>query len=542
MKTGRSGMRSFSTSGRSTINDTFREAVKRHPNRVFLDFSGEEFTYSELDHEVQRLAGGLHALNVRPGDRVVTILDTGPDALISWLAINRLGAITVPINTAYKGEFLRHQIGDAGAKFCIAEADYIPNLRAIRSDLPALEHVLYRGSLEANGGGISHIDRHRLDDCDVHFADVAPADVAMLLYTSGTTGPSKGCKVSHSYISDLSRRVAGFSFTTPEDISWTPLPLFHIYAIAVTLSTMQIGGRASLMRKFSVSKFWPEIQRSKANVLYLLGSMTVMIASAPETAEEKACFGQIRALLAAPCPPSLQRKLRERFGVVQSGSVGYGQTEAGAMVTCALGEELPEGSAGTRNDTFDVRIFDENDEELPPNQVGEIVVRPLKPHVMFSGYWNRDASSFSVAGNYWHHTGDFGKFDENGYFYFVDRKKDYLRRGGENISSFEVEQALLKHPAVGEVAVHAVPSDGSEDDIKATMVLREDTTLSAPDLHLWATDRIPRFALPRFIEFRRELPKNAVGRVLKYQLRDEGVTPSTWDREKPVLATFPLKS
>jgi crotonobetaine/carnitine-CoA ligase len=447
----------------------------------------------------------------------------------------------VPINTAYKGEFLRHQIGDAGAKLCIAEADYLPNLSSIRSELPALEHLLYRGALAANGGNISHIDRHRLDG-HVRFADVAPADLAMLLYTSGTTGPSKGCKVSHSYISDLSRRVAGFSFTTPEDISATPLPLFHIFAIAVTLSAMQLGGKASLMPKFSVSKFWPEIQRSKANVIYLLGSMAVMIASAPEAAEEKACFGQVRAMLCAPCPPSLQAKWRERFGLVQAGSVGYGQTEAGAMITSVIGEELPDGSSGARNDTFDVRIFDENDEELPPTQVGEIVVRPLKPNVMFSGYWNRDDSSFSVARNYWHHTGDFGKFDESGYFYFVDRKKDYLRRRGENISSFEVEQTLLKHPAVGEVAVHAVPAQVAEDDIKATIVLRENAMLSAPDLHVWATDRIPKFALPRYIEFRRELPKNAVGRVLKYQLRDEGVTPATWDQEKPVSTTFPLKS
>jgi len=535
-------MSSFSSSRRGTINTTFREAVERHPNRVFLDFSGEVFTYAELDRQVQRLAAGLHAMNVRPGDRIVTVLDTGPDAVISWLAINRVGATVVPINTAYKGEFLRHQIGDAGARFCITEAEYLPNVGSIRSELPALEHVLYRGTATTNESGTSHIDRHRLDDCDVPYAEVAPADLAMLLYTSGTTGPSKGCKVSHSYISDLSRRVAGFSHTTPEDISWTPLPLFHIYAIAVTLSTMQIGGRASLMRKFSVSKFWQEIQRSKANVLYLLGAMTAMIASAPETTEEKACFGQVRALLTAPCPPSLQRKLRERFGVLQSGSVGYGQTEAGAMITSALGEELPEGSAGGRNETFDVRVFDENDEELPPNQVGEVVVRPLKPHVMFSGYWNRDSSSFSVAGNYWHHTGDFGKFDDQGYFYFVDRKKDYLRRRGENISSFEVEQALLKHPAIGEVAVHAVPADLAEDDIKATIVLRENVPLAAPDLHVWASERIPKFALPRYIEFRPELPKNALGRVLKYQLRDEGVTASTWDREKSGPTTSPLKS
>jgi crotonobetaine/carnitine-CoA ligase len=535
-------MSSFSSSRRDTINETFREAVERYPSRVFLDFSGQEFTYAELDREVQRLAVGLDALKVKPGDRVVTLLDTGPDALISLLAINRLGAIIVPINTAYKGDFLRHQIGDAGAKLCIAEADYLANVSAIRNELPALEHVLYRGTVAANRNDISHIDRHRLEGGDVRMANVAPADLAMLLYTSGTTGPSKGCKVSHSYISDLSRRVAEWRHPRPEDICWTPLPLFHIFAVAVALSVMPLGSKASFMPKFSVGKFWPEIQRSKANVIYLLGSMAVMIASAPEAAEEKACFGQIRAMLAAPCPPSLQAQWRERFGLAQAGGAGYGQTEAGAMISSVIGEAFPEGSSGTRNDRFDVRIVDENDEELAPNQVGEIVVRPLKPNVMFSGYWNRDDASFAVARNYWHHTGDLGKFDENGYFYFVDRKKDYLRRRGENISSFEVEQALLKHPAIGEVAVHAVPAQVAEDDIKATIVLRENAPLSAPDLHAWASDRIPKFALPRYIEFRLELPKNAVGRVLKYQLRDEGVTAATWDQGKSVSTTFPLKS
>jgi crotonobetaine/carnitine-CoA ligase len=170
--------------------------------------------------------------------------------------------------------------------------------------------------------------------------------------------------------------------------------------------------------------------------------------------------------------------------------------------------------------------------EVPPGVVGEIVVRPLRPHVMFEGYWNRPDATVAAARNYWHHTGDLGKFDEDGYFYFVDRQKDYLRRRGENISSFEVEATLLQHPAVSEAAVHAVLSALTEDDVKATVVLRPNATLTAPEYCRWAAERLPFFAVPRYIEFRDELPKNPVGRVLKYQLRDEGVTRSTWDREQ----------
>ena len=524
-------MSTFNSTGGGSINQTFRSAVERFPDEVFLDFSGDVFTYAAMATRVESFARGLHALGVQSGDRVVTMLNTGPDAVMSWLAANHLGAILVPINTAYKGEFLRHQLSDAGARTAIIDAEYLPYLAMIRAELPVLEHVLYSGARLAAEDGVSHIDEHRFDAGEAPYVEVTPSNIAMLLYTSGTTGPSKGCIVSHNYICDLSRRFAGMGKATPEETVWTPLPLYHIYAITIVVSAMQMGGRASFARRFSVSGFWSEILRSKAKVVNLLGSMASMIANAPDTADSKACYGQIRALLCTPTPPSLKQAWRERFGVGSAGLIAYGQTEAGAMVTCACDEAVPDNCAGRLIDTFDVRILDDNDEELPRNHVGEVVVRPLKPNVMFSGYWNLPSSSFALAANYWHHTGDLGKIDEEGYFFFVDRKKDYLRRRGENISSFEVEQTLAKHPAISEVAIHSVPSAVTEDDIKATIVLHAGATLSAPDLYAWAADRIPRFALPRYIEFRNELPKNAVGRLLKYQLRDDGVTESTWDQE-----------
>jgi len=205
--------------------------------------------------------------------------------------------------------------------------------------------------------------------------------------------------------------------------------------------------------------------------------------------------------------------------------------EAAVITTLPAGEFAAPGSSGKRVADFDVRIVDELDRELPAGQPGEIIVRPLRPDIMFMGYWRRPEDTLKLLRNLWLHTGDIGKFDEAGFFYFVDRKKDYLRRRGENISSFEMEAAFARHPAIAEVAVHAVPSPRGEDDVKVTAILHAGAQLTAEELFQWAVDAVPYYALPRYIEFRASMPKNPQGRVLKYQLRDEGKTAATWDQE-----------
>jgi crotonobetaine/carnitine-CoA ligase len=523
----------FDRPATDTVNGIIRAAVAESPDAPFLDFSGDLYTYGRLDAEVDRLARGLHSLGVRPGDRVVTVLDNGPDAVIAWFAANRLGAVNVPVNTAYKGEFLRHQVADAGAAIAIVEQDYQERVAAVATGMPELKHVLYRGGTPVTvpGVDVSPLDGHRLDSGPLPSPSVQPRDLAALIYTSGTTGPSKGCMCSHNYLVNQGVRLGGLGLREADDIVWTPLPLFHIFSIAAVMDAARLRAFVSISPKFSVSGFWPEVQRTGATIVNLLGSMGVMLANQPDTEASKACYGQIRSLLAVPLPDDFKQIWRERFGVRYPGANVYGQTEAGSMITAPVDLPVPPGSSGRRNETLDVRIFGPDDTECPPGVVGEIVVRPNQPLVMFSGFWNRPESSWDLAGNYWHHTGDLGKFDEDGFFYFVDRRKDYLRRRGENISSFEVEIALMRHESVAEAAVHAVLSEVTEDDVKATIVPAAGTSPDPAGLLDWARDHIPAFALPRYIEFRSELPKNPVGRVLKYQLRDEGVTPTTWDRE-----------
>jgi crotonobetaine/carnitine-CoA ligase len=231
----------------------------------------------------------------------------------------------------------------------------------------------------------------------------------------------------------------------------------------------------------------------------------------------------------APFTPALIETYRDRFGVRCLYSV-YGLTEAAPLTSLPPDEDGPPGSAGRADAGFDVRIFDDADREVPTGEVGEIVARPQRPGAMFDGYWGRPADTLAAVRNLWFHTGDLGRLDAGGFLYFVDRKKDYLRCRGENISSFELERAFMAHPALAEVAVHAVPSDLGEDDLKVTAVLRDGEELSEEQLARWSVDKVPYFAVPRYVEFRAELPKNPLQRVLKYQLRAEGVTPQTWDR------------
>jgi carnitine-CoA ligase len=529
----------WSQTEQDTVTAALSRSAARFGSRVFLDFTGEFYTYAEIHAESTRLARGLLALGVSKGDTVATILDNNVHAVLSWFAINKVGAISVPVNTAYKGQFLRHQLNDCGAAIVVTEADYAQRIVDIEDSLTGARTLVQRsGTLVASDRlkvmdlrGIYAESNNALEDHNL------PSDLAMLIYTAGTTGPSKGCMISHNYVCNLGRQVVLMEDRHQDDCNWTALPLFHMNATGGSiLSCMLVGARVAIFPRFSVSKFWPDIQRSGATVASLLGSMITFLAEADDNDHSKSCFGQLHTVRGSPFPAPLQAKWKKRFGVRRAGSNSYGLTEAARVTGLRHDEDGPPGSSGQPNADFDVRIFDDNDNELPSGTPGEIVVRPRRPNIMFEGYWNRPADTLTIMRNMWLHTGDVGKLDDQGYLYFVDRKKDYLRRRGENISSFEVETGLRGHAAVSDVAVHAVFSDSGEDDVKATIVLKSGVAVTEEELCRWAIERLPYFTIPRYFEFRSDLPRNPVGRVLKYQLREEGCTSTTWDREKAGLA------
>jgi crotonobetaine/carnitine-CoA ligase len=519
-----------------TVTGILAKAAETHPDRIFLDFTGDVFTYGDVARQSDRLAHGLAALGIKQGDTVASILDNNIDAVVAWFAINKLGAISVPVNTAYKGEFLRHQIADSGARVVLAENDYAARVLAEAHGLPDVRALLYRGGNPvAAHAAITALPLAGVmrDGDNTQFPHIGAGDLCMLIYTSGTTGPSKGCMISHGYTCNIARQAIRGVGLLPTDIYWTALPLFHMNATATgVLSTAMVGARGAIYPRFSLSGFWPDIERSGATVVSLLGSMHPLIAEAPDTEASKRCFGQLRVVAAAPFPKALQEKWRTRFGAKIMGAAGYGFTEAAMMTFGPLTSRIDPDSSGPIAEEFDVVIVDDNDNPLPDGQAGEVLCRPKRPFVMFSGYWNRPADTLKITSNLWLHTGDIGKFGNNGEFYFLDRKKDYLRRRGENISSFEMEKTYQNHPDIMDVAVHAVFSELGEDDVKITCILQEGSVLTPEALCAWSLDRVPFFAVPRYIEFRKDLPRNPTGKVLKYQLRDEGCTPGTWDREK----------
>lgn len=525
----------WSTSGLTTVPQMFRRARDTFPDQVFLDFTGDKHTYLESDRQINRLAHGLISLGVRAGDRVCALLDNSADFVFLWFAVNSIGAVYVPINTDYKGEYLRHQLSDSGASLIVAEADYAERVLAIADGAPDLQLLVVRGEPGPTSDGLQAISLESLrsDDASPLTSEVAPDDLALLIYTSGTTGPSKGCMVSHSYACNFGRQNHWHARTKPGDVVWSPSPLFHSNcAFGTLLHALSAGATASIYRRFSVSNFWPEIERSGATRVSLLSIMLTLIAEAPDSEAARRCFGQIEVLYGAPLGTALKARWKERFGVKRASSPGYGLTEA-CMVTLVSSFEdgVPGDASGRRQPEFDVRIIDQNGDECAPNVPGEIIVRPRRPGVMFQGYWRRPEATLAVMRDLWFHTGDIGKFDENDFFYFVDRQKDYLRRGGENISSHEVEATFRTHPDVAEVAVHSAPSELSEDELKITVILTEGSRLTEQALCLWSVDRLPHFAVPRFVEFRDQLPTTPTGKVQKYVLRAEGVTPLTWDRQ-----------
>jgi crotonobetaine/carnitine-CoA ligase len=520
---------------RDTVPDAFARALVAGPERIFLDFSGDLYSYGEVNRLTTRLAHALDALGVRRGDTVLTMLDNTIDAMTAWFAINKILAISVPVNTALRGEFLRHQIDDSGAAIVVCEADYLPRLVAIAARLTSVRLILCRGLAGVVPScpiAIAPLDDHRgLDETPIPLRP-KPSDTSCIIYTSGTTGPSKGSMQSYNYFCNLAKaRLAG-NPATEDDITFSPMPLFHNNALMTGVAgTVLTKGCIVIAPRFSVSNFWPEIERSGATIVSIVGSMAMMIANAPDTEASRRCYGQVHTVRGVPFADPVKQKWRERFGAKRVGSNDYGMTEAAVLTWLDGLDYAAPNSSGKRYADFDLRVFDDEDRELPPNVPGEVVVRPNKPDIMFQGYWRRPEATSAVMRNQWFHTGDVGMFDDEGFFYFVDRKKDYLKRRGENISSYEMEVTFQDHPDIQEVAVHAVASPVGEDDVKVTAVLRPGATLSEEALCRWAIERVPYYAVPRYIEFRSELPKNPQSKVLKYQLRDEGKTASTWDFE-----------
>lgn len=520
-----------------TVPELLRDAVRVVPEAPYLDFAGKTYSFREVDTMSSRFAHALVALGVAPGVTVASILETSVEAVVTWLAVNKAGGIWVPLNTAYQGEFLRHQLADSAAQVMICNEEYFANVADVAPALPSLKTILCDAEVLPESADLAAsvllLGDHR-GEVALEEWEVTPSSLSLLVYTSGTTGPSKGCMVSQNYICSQGLQCNDAVPPEPGEVMYTCLPLFHVSALSQLIAALAVRTRIAVSPRFSVSGFWAEIERSGARNALLMGSIFPLLAYAPDSPEAIRCRGQLRAVTGVPVAREVRDIWIKRFGVEHINSFGYGLTEGSRLALHRYRgpEHLPplDSCGELASDRYEVVVLDENDRPLPDGQVGEIAFRPRRPNVMFDGYWKRPQETVHAQRNLWMHSGDLGRI-ENGILFFVDRQKDYLRNRGENISSFEIERAFLAHPDLAEVAVHEIGAGIAEDRMKVTAIRVAGSTLTEEELLRWALDKVPYFAVPRYIEFRHDFPRTPTSKVQKFQLREEGCTAATWDRE-----------
>ena len=515
-----------------TIPERLRFWAESDPDRPFLQCGAAPddrswLSYQQVYSRCGALAGALAELGISSGDRVAIILPNRLEYLLSFFALAHLGAVQVPVNPFLKGEFLRYQLADSGAKAVIGDAVAIRHVRAVAPQLADLQTVIAVGPIPDAPAGTLVFDELLVAGRTPPPISAELTDLVAVMYTSGTTGLPKGCMLSQGYYLAMSWPWYQNDWLRPEDRTLTAMPLFHIGGQGIALMPTLIAGNSiAFLEQFSASGFVRSAREVRATIGFGVGPMGMAVLATPESKTDR--DHQLRLVVFVPMPVPAQDRLAERFGISVI-SETYGQTECNPITGSPITRDPSKrASLGRPVPAVEVQLHDDSGRPVPTGEVGEIVMRPREPEVMFQGYWNKPEATVESVRGLWHHTGDLARADADGYLYFADRKKDSMRRRGENISSVEVETAIAKHPKIAAVAVHAVPSPLGEDDVKAALVCAEGESFDPAELHGFLRDSLPYFAVPRYVEFMESLPLTPTGRVQKHVLRARDNS-AAWD-------------
>lgn len=527
-----------------TLPAVLRHRAATHGDRVFLDVPGHEvrLTFAEVLDAAERVGGGLLAGGCAAGDRVLVMAGNSAEYVLAWFGAAVAGLVEVPVNTAYRGTFLEHQVRTVDPRAAVVDPEFAERFL----DLPAASvrrfYVTGRGAdaeaalalLRGAGRTAEPFDVLTTAAPPASLPDVGARDLAAVLFTSGTTGPSKGVMMPHAHMHFFADECVSLTRLTDEDVYMSVGPLFHGNAqFLAAYPALIVGARFVLQRRLSASRWVDQLRASGATVTNFVGVMMDWVHRQPRRPDD--ADNRLRCLYAVPLATSIADDFAERFGV-EAFVENFGLTEIAMPILTPYGEPRPRGAAGLLVDEyFEVRLVDpDTDEEVPVGEVGELVVRATLPWTMCSGYYGMPERTAEAQRNLWFHTGDGLRRDAEGWYYFVDRLKDALRRRGENISSYEVEQPVLAHPGVAECAVVGVPADAEagEDELLLVVVPEPGAGLTAEEVWRWCEARLPSFAVPRYVRFTGELPLTPSGKVRKAPLREIGVDAGTADRER----------
>ena len=514
-----------------TTGHLLREAAQIHGDRPFLDWRGATYSYAEAERRANRVANAFRALGVGKGVRVAILCANRVEYLDLWFGLSKIGAIELPLNSGYKSVQILHSLSRAEVPVVVVQAEFAAEFEAIAGDLRACRHVVWLdGPVKGPAGAAVHAYDDLISgapDDEREDIPVGGADIGAIMNTSGTTGPSKGVLLPQAQQYWLGRNIAAAFALGPDDVYYNFFPLFHNTAQAmITLPVLMSGARMVLTEKFSLSAFWPDVRRHSITTFYYIGEILHLLVK--EGAGRKAEASTLRAGWGIGGAPADVAEFERRHDVALG--TGYGSTEANVPVFRPLGSDPNSASAGRVLPEFDVRIADPAGNPLPAGEVGEVLVRSSEPFALMAGYDGNPAASKEALVGGWLRTGDAGRFDEAGNFYFCTRLKDVIRVRGENVSAFEIEDVILGLPGVFEAAAIAVPAEIGGDDIKVVVVPARGAVLDPTDLIAACERQLPKYSVPRYVEFREALPKTETNKIRKNVLREEGLSPSTWDR------------
>lgn len=521
-----------------SLGDFLAEVVQRDPGKTFLEISGRKITYRDFDDAIKRTAGMFQAAGITHGDRVCLFLPNCAEFMFCWFGLSLIGAISVPINTAYKRDEAAYILNNAAAAALVTHTSLLDTAQEAAALAPGLRLKLL---VSAPGQQASDPDwpgfTHSLSNATPiqSPAPVSPSDISMLVYTSGTTGNPKGVMLTHQMYVASGQGFAHWTEATSDDRFFTCLPFFHANAqYYSTMGTLAAGATLVVEDRFSASRFWDQVRDANATVVNFIGMMMPVLSKQPESPLDR--HNTVRLFYGSPSfDPDFLQAFQDRFDT--DIIVGFGMTECCYGAIEQIGATRRPNSSGQPRQHPDSRfhnqiaIASDDGNHLPPGQPGEILLR--NPAVT-PGYWRLEDQTHETLQDGWLHTGDMGRLDDDGFLYFVDRKKDVIRRRGENISSQEVEDTIKAHPTVLDCAVVAVPSELGEDEVKAYLTPRPGSAIDPETIVRWCADRLAYFKVPRYYEIRDDLPRTPSMRVRKDILRRESddLTQNSFDREQ----------
>ena len=519
----------------TTIGQVVDRITEADPDKTFVEIGGASYSYREVRESVLRTAAMFREMGVNHGDRVCLFMPNAIEYLYCWFGLSELGAVSVPINTAYRRDETAYILNNAEAVALVTDPSLADVAGAAAAMAPSIRHRILRGDEPAGEGWTSFSEAFDQAAPLSERPAVSPDDVSMLVYTSGTTGNPKGVMVTHRMYAAAGQGFRHWTQATSDDRFFTCLPFYHAnIQYYSTMGALASGATLVIVDRFSASRFWGQVREAQATVVNFIGMMMPVLSKNPEQPDD--ADNTVRLFYGSPSfSPEFLGEFQERFAT--DIIVGFGMTETCYGTIEAIREDRRSGSSGSARQHPDqrfqntVRIADaETGVHVGPNTTGEITIK--NPAVM-PGYWRNDEQNRETLRDGWLYTGDLGWLDDDGFLYFVDRKKDIIRRRGENISSQEVENVIKANPDVLDCAVLAVPSELGEDEVKAYVTPRPGAIVDPEQVVYWCAEHLAYFKVPRYWEVREELPRTPSLRVRKDVLRQEreDLIEGCYDRE-----------